>query len=120
MSNETELLILVDIDGVLADFSGGWIKDWNRKHPDRPVDPKTELQNFYIEESFKGLGKEEELVEIFTRKGFYYDLDPIKGAVEGFHNMAAQRGIELFICTAPMDTPSYTEKADWVEHYLGK
>jgi 5'-nucleotidase len=120
MSTEHELLILVDMDGVLADFSGGWMRDWNLKYPDRKVDPTTELTNFYIEESFKGLGTEEELVEIFTRDGFYYDLEPMPGAIEGFRNMAAQPGIELFICTAPMDNSSYTEKANWVEHYLGK
>jgi 5'(3')-deoxyribonucleotidase len=52
-------------------------------------------------------------------KGFYLDLKPIPGAIEGFKFL--QKHFEVYIATRPsyMNVHCYSEKREWVEKYLG-
>lgn len=115
--NNDNLVILVDMDGVLCDFDGGWRRDWNKNYPDKPI--TEEPTSFYLEEAYSSFATEEEIVAIFNRKGFFYDLDPMPGAIEAMRQMQ-DSGLNVFICTAPMGSNTFMEKAEWVEHYLGK
>lgn len=115
--NNDNLVILVDMDGVLCNFDGGWRRDWNKKYPDRQI--IEEPNDFYLEEAYRNYGTEEEITEIFSRAGFFYDLDPMPGALEAMKQME-KSGLNVFVCTAPMGPNTFHEKAEWVEHYLGK
>ena len=46
--SENPLLILVDIDGVIADFEGGFLKVWCSRYPGKTFIPLEKRQNFYI------------------------------------------------------------------------
>lgn len=114
--NETDLIVLVDMDGVMADFVGGWRRDWNKKYPDRQI--TEECTDFYVENAFAKYGTSEELIEIFHRPDFFFDLEPLPGAIDGIRQMQ-NCGISTYICTSPSSITSWGEKAEWVEHYLG-
>ena len=114
---QTNLVILVDMDGVMCDFAGGWVKAWNKKYPDRIIDEP--CSSFYLEEAYGKYGSSEEICEIFATPGFYLDLEPLPGAINGVKQMAAC-GINVFFCTAPSEPCSWTEKVEWINHYLGK
>jgi 5'-nucleotidase len=110
--------ILVDLDGTMVDFIKGWKKLWNQKHPDRPITNDPTVPELEIE--YASIAKEEEIMDIMHTPGFFLDLEPLPGAIEAFHQMAAC-GIELFICSTPTRAnTSWSEKADWVEMNLGK
>lgn len=116
--SESQLVILIDLDGVMVDFIGGWQKIWNAEHPDRPI--TQEASAFPLEVAYSGLASEEEIVEIMHRKDFFTNLEPIPGAIEAFKQMNAN-GLNLFICSSPTsNSSSYSEKADWVEMHLGR
>lgn len=52
-------------------------------------------------------------------KGFYLDLKPIPGAIEGFKFL--EKHFEVYIATRPSykNVHCYSEKREWVENYLG-
>lgn len=54
-----------------------------------------------------------------SRKGFFIELDPIKGAIDGIRKLAQK--YEVYILTSPSVKNSHvwTEKADWIEKHLG-
>lgn len=114
------MLILLDQDGVLADFDLGFHDAWQatmgHKHP--ALLP-TERRTFYVWDDYPGeLGNEVEAV--YTAPGFYRDLPAIAGAVEAVHSLLAL-GYDVRICTSPLNQyrNCLTEKYEWVEHHLG-
>jgi 5'-nucleotidase len=120
--NEENLVVLVDMDGVLVNFTDGWLKEWNTVNSDRPIAQDIPWTHFYAEEAFKHLGIAEnsEIEALMHRPGFFRDLEPMPGAIDSIKQMVAC-GIDVFICTAPLTNSNcFSEKAEWVEHYLGK
>ncbi len=115
---QDSLVVLVDLDQTIADFTGGWKKAWNAKYPDRQiVDDPTD---FDLEIAYSNIASEGEVSAIYHAPGFLLGLDPLPGAIEALHQMQAS-GIEVFLCSSPARvTTSYSEKADWVELHLGK
>lgn len=112
------LVVLVDLDGVMVDFIGGWKKIWNQKYPDRQItaDPSV----FLLEDAYSGIGTEEEIVGIMQTPEFFLRLDPVPGAIEAFKQMQ-DTGLQLYICSSPTsNSHSHKEKIDWVEMHLGK
>ena len=116
------MIILVDMDGTIADFNGGIEAIWEREflpsfgHKFRAGD----LIQFEIVEAFP---KElQEIVRgIYLRKGFYENLLPLPGAMQALNQIRAT-GIEVFICTSPVTFYEHcvVEKYRWVEKYLGR
>lgn len=116
------LVILVDMDGVLTDFVGGWITGWNILHPDNLIPTDRICDDFYVENAFRDIVKTEEAAnEVFHKEGFFFGLEPIPGAIEGIKQMAGCNNVIVTLCTAPTTSKHcWQEKADWVELYLGK
>lgn len=113
------MLILLDMDGVLADFEQGFLNAWRQQHPQKPVVEIAQRKNFYIDDDYPEDCRP--LVEkIFVAKGFYANLPPIAGAVEGFHAMLAA-GHDVCLCTSPHSycRDCVPEKYEWVERHLG-
>jgi 5'-nucleotidase len=120
--DEENLVILVDMDGVIVNFTEGWLKEWNKENPDRPIPPDVVWSHFYAEDSFRHLGiaTNEEFEALTHKVGLFRDLNPMPGAIEALNQMV-ECGLDIFICTAPLTTTEcFSEKAEWVEHYLGK
>ena len=55
-----------------------------------------------------------------SKVGFFLDLEPIEGAIEGIKTL--QTKYDVWILTRPSikNTHCYTEKADWIKKYLGE
>ncbi|XP_077173170.1 5'(3')-deoxyribonucleotidase, mitochondrial [Paroedura picta] len=118
------LRVLVDMDGVLADFEGGFLKKFRATYPDKPYIALEDRRGFWVSEQYGKLQPElnEKAISIWESKNFFLDLDPLPGAVEAVKQMANLEKTDLFICTSPIKKYRYCpyEKYAWVEKHLGQ
>ena len=111
--------ILVDMDGVIADFDSEFLQRWRSRHPDKLYIPLEARKTFYVKDSYP-----EELkplvAEILLEPSFFRDMLPMPGAKAALEEMRA-RGFEVFLCTSPLSTYNHCvlEKYEWVEKVLG-
>lgn len=111
--------ILIDMDGVLADFEGEFSKRWHEQYPEKTYVPLEERRTFYVKESYP-----EDLrplvTGIFAEPSFFRQMMPIAGAVEAVKEMD-KMNLEVFICTSPRSVYKncVLEKYEWVEQHLG-
>jgi len=111
--------ILVDMDGVIADFDAEFLQRWRDRHPDKFCVPVEQRTTFYVKDEYP-----EELkplvAEILLESSFFRHMLPVPGAKEALEEMRAS-GLEVFICTSPLTTyrNCVSEKYEWVEEYLG-
>ncbi len=52
------LRVLVDMDGVLCDFEGHFLRCYRDKFPDAPFIPLEERRSFYLSDQYKEFGEE--------------------------------------------------------------
>ncbi|XP_066496745.1 5'(3')-deoxyribonucleotidase, mitochondrial isoform X4 [Tiliqua scincoides] len=118
------LRVLVDMDGVLADFEGGFLKKFQARYPDQPYVPLEDRRGFWVSEQYERLqpGLSEKAISIWESKNFFIELDPLPGAVEAVKQMAKLKETDVFICTSPIKKYRYCpyEKYAWVEKHLGQ
>ena len=78
--------ILVDMDGVIADFEGKFLEDWRKTYPDRHYIPVEERVTFYVTDQYPF--EIRNLVEsIYHSPGFYRSLAPIPGALDALREL---------------------------------
>jgi 5'-nucleotidase len=112
--------ILIDMDGVISDFDGEFLKRWRERHPEKVYIPLEKRTRFYVKDAYP-----EELkplvAEILLEPRFFRDMMPMVGAKEALTEMS-QMGIEVFICSSPLSTYKncVLEKYEWVNNYLGE
>lgn len=114
------MLVLVDMDSVLADFEGCFVEKCRVRYPDFPFIEHQSRTTFYMADSYpKELRSK--IYEIYHDPRFFHDMPPIPGAVEGVHAMAAL-GWDIFICTTPYYSNEHTfaGKYQWAVEHLGK
>lgn len=113
------MLILIDLDGVLADFEQGFYEAWQASGHDRKVIPLEERRSFYIRDDYPQHLRHA-VEAIYTTPGFYRSLPPITGAVESINELLVL-GHDVHICTSPLNAYRHCvlEKYEWVEHHLG-
>lgn len=110
-------LILVDQDGVLADFEQGVHHLWQQKFGEcLPL--KGVRTHFYLADDLPDL--KNELYQIYSEVGFFEHLPPMDGAIEAL-NWLVDHGYDVRICTAPINAyrNCVAEKFMWVERHLG-
>lgn len=114
------MLILIDQDGVLADFDTGLIAAWRERYPEiDPVSPE-DRRSFYILEDYpQELRARAEA--LYTAPGFIRNLPAMPGALEAF-NALLEMGMDVRICTSPLVQYEncVAEKYLWVEKHLGR
>ncbi|KDC75250.1 5'-3'-deoxyribonucleotidase [Bordetella bronchiseptica] len=114
------MLILLDQDGVLADFEHAFIDAWRKRHPDIEPVAFEDRKSFHIREDYapelRGLAE-----AIYTAPGFIRDLPPVPGAIEAFRELLAL-GMDVRICSSPLMQfeNCVAEKYLWVERHLGR
>ncbi|XP_038619265.1 5'(3')-deoxyribonucleotidase, mitochondrial [Tachyglossus aculeatus] len=117
------LRVLLDMDGVLADFEGGFLKQFRARYPGNPYVALEDRRGFWVSEQYGRLRPDlgEKAISIWESKNFFMDLDPLPGAVEAVKEMANLENTDVFICTSPIRKYQYCpyEKYAWVEKHFG-
>ncbi|KAG8433364.1 hypothetical protein GDO86_017590 [Hymenochirus boettgeri] len=123
MANARRLRVLVDMDGVLADFEGGFLKKYRVRYPSEPYINLEDRRGFWVSEQYGNLkpGLCKKAISIWEAKDFFLDLHPIPGAVAAVKEMADLENTDVFICTSPIKHYQHCpyEKYAWVEKHLG-
>ncbi|MGL4387745.1 5'-3'-deoxyribonucleotidase [Snodgrassella alvi] len=110
-------LILLDQDGVLADFEQGVRQRWQLTYQ-QPL-PLPERRHFYLREDMAPQ-YHQQLTQIYSSKGFFASLPPMNLGIQAARRLL-EAGHDVRICTSPIDDYQYcvSEKFDWVARYLG-
>lgn len=113
------MLVLVDQDGVLADFDRGFNVAWHAKYPDRDVVDLALRRNFHLRDDYPEYYRAE-IKDLQASPGFILGLPPVPRALEAVRAML-DAGHDVRICTAPLSrfTHCVPEKFQWVEDHLG-
>ncbi|MFT4309340.1 MAG: 5' nucleotidase, NT5C type [Candidatus Woesearchaeota archaeon] len=112
------MILLVDMDGVIADFEQGFLDIYRVRHPDKPFIPIEDRSTFYLTDDYPA-----DLVDmvrdITMSVGFFYSLPPIEGALEALPQLLVKN--DVYICTSPLleNRTCVQEKYDWIQKYLG-
>jgi 5'-nucleotidase len=109
--------ILVDLDGVSADFYGGFLRLYNEEY-NNTLTPEDIVSWELTPDIYTGT-TEAHLRSYFNRPGFWSALEPIPGAIESLKYLKS-KGHELRIVTAvPIESErACYEKIHWVrEHF---
>jgi 5'-nucleotidase len=113
------MIILMDLDDVLAHYEGGFLREWRTRHPDMPYVPLEDRRTFRNEDQYPAeLGAL--IREIPAALGFHRSLPLIPGAREALTDLASRH--DVFICTRPFSDYEncVLEKYEWVEEHLGR
>ena len=114
------MIVLVDMDGVLCEWTGLFNK--------RVVEYAPHIDFPFLHDNSSwdmkaGLDKEgrDAVQTILTQSGFYADLEPIPGAIEALRAMKKE-GHTIFIVTSPFsgNPTCASDKLDWLERHVGK
>jgi len=114
------MLILLDQDGVLADFEGAFLAAWRARYPDVAPVAYEDRRSFHLLDDYPpALRAQAEA--IYTAPGFIRDLPPVPGAIEAYRELQAL-GMDVRICSSPLRQYEncVAEKYQWVERHLGR
>lgn len=112
-------VVLIDQDGVLADFERGILDAFRIKYPNAPFVALADRRGFYARDQY-GPEWGETIEAIIHAEGFYRNLLAIAGTKAALEKML-EAGHDVFLCTSPLVTSHWCvpEKLAWVEHHLG-
>lgn len=114
------MLLLIDMDGVLADFEQGLRQKWRQAYADVPPLPAAERLSFYASRDYPEY-LQSRVGKVCFAQGFFRDLPPLPGAIEAVHTLVAA-GHEVRLCSSPLLQNPYCvdEKYQWVAEHLGQ
>lgn len=119
--------ILVDMDGVFADFVAGFYSVLEANHPEarKHFPDPDKLVHFYIEDNLSDPSYVSVSDSIVDHIDTFQCAPPFPGAIEGMNllrDMAEEVNADVRICTAPhlSNIPCYSQKAAWVSKYLDR
>lgn len=121
----TDVLILIDMDGVVCDFDekfyelcafreyvmhGGAVS---------AVNPCTEHR--FATHCIDDRKQRSSALRFVESPGWFRNLKPIEGAIDGLHKLLERDDSDVFLCTKPMtkNPTCRDEKAEWVRQHLG-
>lgn len=89
----------IDLDGVVADFDNGWMARYQQEFGTDPRTPEVVWDGLHLNTHF---GDMEAFWDWIHQREVFRNLDPIPGAVEALHKLAAD-GHDIVILTAKAD-----------------
>lgn len=105
--------ILIDMDDVLEDLLGAWVKALNEKFG-TSVAP-SDVVTWELEPYFPGLTRQD-LYSVFRTPGFWLNLEPRPGAVDAV-NKLLDLNYDVKIVTAATPESAF-EKSEWLKKWL--
>lgn len=113
------MIVLIDMDGVIADFELGFLRQWKKRYPDKIHIPIEQRNTFSVLEQYS-IEHHELIRGIFHASGFIRSLPVIPGSVQALHQMRTL-GFDVFICTSPFTQYKncVLEKYEWINEYFG-
>lgn len=113
------MLVLVDQDGVLADYEAGFYANFSSAYPDAPHIAPRDRTTFYPRDQYDARWHDE-ITRVQTEPGFYANLPVIPGARNALQTML-ELDWQVYICTSPLWAwrNCVAEKFAWIEEHLG-
>lgn len=102
--------ILVDMDGVLCNLIEKWFTTYNQEYGD---DIDLERMVEWGPHRYAKAGKS--VYKYLSKPGFFRDLSPIPGAIEGVRALV-QRGHDVVVVTAARN--GHRDKIEWIREHL--
>lgn len=123
-----KIRVLVDMDGVLADFEKSLLNIYQQEAPHLPVLPSYLRKGLCIDQQYDEFFQQDwptagdKLRQIMMREHFFRDLPPIPEAVNKIHCLLDNPNYDVSICTAPLTHNAFctSEKLEWIEKFFGK
>lgn len=112
------MTILVDLDGVVADFEAGVLAIWHDRHPEKELFAPRTRPHFHIGEGLDP-SDQQEVKEICQSKGFFRNLPVIEGAQEALKTMTQQHDVYILTSAGVTLPMAASEKYQWVTERLG-
>lgn len=113
------MIVLLDMDGVIADLEKNFLLRWRQKYPDEIYIPLEQRNTYYIVDQYPR-EYSDAIRKIFAEPGFFLSLEPIEGSIQAIKELC-EIGVDMFICTTPLDEYKncVLEKYEWIDKYLG-
>lgn len=92
---EKEVIVAVDVDDVVADLTGAWVKKYNRKYRDnlqREAITDWNVSKFVVPECG------EKVFEYFESKTLYNSIKPVKDSLEGVNLLKTLSRVIFVTC----------------------
>ncbi len=113
-------IILVDQDGVLADFEKYFLLEWRKKYPDDFFVPLEKRQLSRVFDEYPE-NLRHKVSTVYMAPGFFINIPPMPGAIAAMREGLAL-DYDMRICTSPLtgNPNCIKEKMEWIEKHLGK
>ena len=112
--------VLVDMDGVIANWGKQWDHVLNTYWPESRAPRHAQQRSFDLK---AGLDEyDRDVVNmVMDHPHFYRDIEPMPGAVEALHDMV-EAGYTVNICTSPwLSNPTCVQdKLSWLDAHVGE
>ena len=116
--SEERPTVLVDMDGVLADFDKATQAHLLENHPEILIKPR---RHFYFREDYPDPNHQAVIDELHSSQGFFESLPVMDGAEEAWEHIA-DLGYKPQVCTSPLRSNEWCaeEKLSWLQRNFGK
>ncbi len=112
-------IVLIDMDGVVADFELAFLNKWKEKYPKRKFVALEDRRGFYTTNQYPAKWWPQ-IWKIMIKEGFFAEMAPIKGSIKAIKKMK-KSGYEIFFCSAPLiqNPTCASEKYAWIKKHFG-
>lgn len=112
------MVILVDMDNVLADFDSYMEQQLRQKFPDISIIPAEKRTQFYFKNNFSSM-YHKQIESLYLNKGFYLNLPLINDAKEAIEYLSIKNAVYITTSALLQNPYCVSEKYKWVENNLG-